>query len=354
MNPGAVRERHSLRPPLYFGGTVKAQQFGNQAAGTVQRPSVDAGIHAKIVGARAQRHHHLLESGVTGTFADSVDRPFHLAGAVQHPGERIRHRQPQIVVAVNADGRPVRAAHLLPDAANQRAVLRGHGIAGGIGDIDDRSTGFNHRFQHLEEVARLRSPGIFGIELHIFDGLSCEFDGLDGHLEDSGLLLTQRPAIAVVLEFARDMDIRGADPRMDSRALRVRQRLAAGHDIGGNGARERTDGRSVNVACNKLDRLEILGRRGWIAGLDHVHVQLCQLSRDQELVTAPQTAPCSLFAVSQSGVENRYFFRHRIVPRVMYTPYRTPVGVRKRRLIRFGLTGPTGECCTRRAGARRR
>ena len=70
--------------------------------------SVDAGIHAEIVGARAQRHHHLLERGVTGTFADSVDGAFHLAGAVQHAGERIRHRQPQIVVAVNADGRPVR------------------------------------------------------------------------------------------------------------------------------------------------------------------------------------------------------------------------------------------------------
>ena len=57
-----------------------------------QLARVDAGVHAEVVRARAQRHHHLFQRRVAGPFADSVDGALHLARAVQHAVQRIGHR----------------------------------------------------------------------------------------------------------------------------------------------------------------------------------------------------------------------------------------------------------------------
>ena len=89
-------------------------QVGQQPARRVDLPRVDAGLEAEQVLAGVQRHHDFLERGVAGPFADPVDRALNLTRAVLNGDQRIGHRQPQVVVAVDgqyglADVRHVRA-----------------------------------------------------------------------------------------------------------------------------------------------------------------------------------------------------------------------------------------------------
>ena len=176
--------------------------------------------------------------------------------------------------------------------------------------LTTRGASLDHRADHFEEVGGIGAPGVFGVKLHVVRELAGAFDRIDGHLQDLALLLGQRLAVAVVAEFAGDMNVGGADAGVNARPLTLGQGLAACLDIGGHGAGERADGRSLNFAADALDRLEIFRRRVGIPGLDDVHVQQRQLPGDDDLVAASEARSGGLFAVAQSRVEDCYFFRH--------------------------------------------
>jgi hypothetical protein len=77
------------------GWNLDAEQVGHQAAGSIQLAGIDAGMHAKVVGARAQRHHNLFQRGVAGPFAQSVDGALHLPRAVEHAGSVLATAMPR-------------------------------------------------------------------------------------------------------------------------------------------------------------------------------------------------------------------------------------------------------------------
>ncbi len=164
--------------------------------------------------------------------------------------------------------------------------------------------------EHLEEICRIGAAGVFGVELDVVGVLAGQLDGVHRHLQNLDLLLAQRLAVPLVPEFAADVDIRRADAGVDARPAGLGQGLAAGFDIGGHGARQGADRRALDLLRDALDGLEIFGRRGGIAGLDHVHVQPRQLRGDRELLPASQAGSGGLLAVAQGGVEYRYFFGH--------------------------------------------
>jgi hypothetical protein len=56
-----------------------------------------------------------------------------------------------------------------------------------------------------------------------------------------------------------------------------------------------------------LDGLGIFGGGAGIAGLDDIHMEQRQLPGDGEFLPAAKPGAGRLFAVSQSGVEYRYF-----------------------------------------------
>ena len=61
----------------------------------------DAGVQADVRLARVQQHHDLLERRVARALADPVDRALDLARARLDAGERVRDREPEVVVAVD-------------------------------------------------------------------------------------------------------------------------------------------------------------------------------------------------------------------------------------------------------------
>jgi hypothetical protein len=146
-------------------------------------------VHAEVIAARAQGHDHFFESSVPCPFADAVDGAFHLARAVLHAGERIGHRKAQIVMAMDADGSALNVGHSLADRPDQAAVLLGHGVAGGVRNVDYRSSGIDRGFDHFEEVTGIGAAGILGVELDVVGILAGKFDGVDRHLENLDPLL---------------------------------------------------------------------------------------------------------------------------------------------------------------------
>ena len=58
---------------------------------------------AERVAADLERHHDLFERGVAGALADAVDGALDLARAGLHRGERVGHREAQVVVAMRRE-----------------------------------------------------------------------------------------------------------------------------------------------------------------------------------------------------------------------------------------------------------
>ncbi len=310
MDAGTVREGVGAHHGLVR-RNGDAEHVGDQAAGSVELARLDAGAYAEIVAARAERHHHFLERGVAGPFADAVDSALHLARAVANAGERVGHGQAQIVVAVDADDGPRDIRHILPDGANQRAELLRHGIARGVRNVDDGGAGVDDGLEHLEQVGRIGAAGVFGVELDVVGVLAGQLDRVDRHLHELGPLLRQRLAVLLVPELAHDVDVRDADPGVDARALGLGQRFAAGLDIARHRAGQGADDGALDLAGDELHGLEVLRRRGRIARLDDVDVQPRQLPGDGQLLPASETGAGRLLAISQRRVEYSHLIGHR-------------------------------------------
>ena len=216
-------------------------------------------------------------------------------------------------MAVHADDGAVDSRNVVADAADQGAILFGHRVAGGVGNVHHGRSGSDDGSDHFEEVGGVGASGVFGVELHLVDELASERDGVDRHLQDLALLFGERLAVAFIAELAIDVNVRCADSGVYAGPLALGQGFAAGFDVGRHGAGERADGGPLNLAANQLDGLEVFGRRVGIARLDDVHVQQRQLSGDGELLAAPQARSGGLFSVSQGSVEYGDFFRHGVV-----------------------------------------
>ena len=110
--------------------------------------------HSKLaekIAARFEGHDDFLHGGVAGALADAVDGAFDLARPVADGGERIGHRQTEIVVAMDADdglaGSEFR--HGIVKMLDERAVLVRHGPAHGVGNVHGGRARRHHRAANL-------------------------------------------------------------------------------------------------------------------------------------------------------------------------------------------------------------
>ena len=92
---------------------------GDEAARRVYLLADDPCIDGEQILAGSQNHHDLFERRVAGAFAYAVDRAFHLARPVSHRSNRVRNRQAQVVVTVNADDGPGDIRDVLHHVADQ-------------------------------------------------------------------------------------------------------------------------------------------------------------------------------------------------------------------------------------------
>ena len=116
----------------------EAGVLADEAAGADDVRRVDVGGQVVGVAAGADCHDHLLQGGVTGALADAVDGALDLPCPGAHRGEAVRHREPEVVVAVHRDYRLVDVADVLVDARDELVELLRRGVAHGVGNVDRR------------------------------------------------------------------------------------------------------------------------------------------------------------------------------------------------------------------------
>ena len=221
----------------------------------------DTGAIRQDVRARRNGHHHLFERRVARPLADAVDGAFDLPRAAAHPGERIRHRQAEVVVAMDGEDRLVRIRHALAHFAEHRLVFVGRGIADRVGNVDRRRAGFDRRLHAATQEIALAARAVFGRPFHVLDVVARARHGGDGEFEN---------LLRLHLQLVLHVDRRCREKDVDARLARVPHRFGATIDVAGRRAGEARD-RGVLYAPRDLgDSLEIALAGDREAGLDDV------------------------------------------------------------------------------------
>ena len=129
-------------------------------------------------------HYHFFEGGVPCAFSQSVDRHFHLACSVLYCSDRIGGRHAQVVMAVGGDDRFVHIGYMIHQVGDFFAVFIRQAIACSVGNVYNRSSGFDDGFYHACQIFVFRTSGIFGIKFYVVHELTGIFYGFDGTGDD--------------------------------------------------------------------------------------------------------------------------------------------------------------------------
>ena len=108
------------------------------------------------------------------------------------------------------------------------------------------------------------------------------------------------------LQLVLDVDVGRGDEGVDPRSLRVLDGLPCTIDVRRVRAGQAGDDRALDLAGDRLHRLEVAGRGDREAGLDDVDAQPRELVGDLELLGRVQRDARRLLAVAQRGVEDLY------------------------------------------------
>ena len=139
-----------------------------------------------------------------------------LSGAGEHPGERVGHREPEVVVAVDGEDDVAQAGDELVEPLQERGELVRHRVADGVGDVDRGRTLLEGDRAHLGGELDLRARGIHRRELDVLAQRAGVGDGrarLTEHVR------------ARALQLVDDVDVRRGDEGVDPRSLRVAHRV---------------------------------------------------------------------------------------------------------------------------------
>ena len=181
----------------------------------------DISMYRKLLAA-ADSHHNLLERGVAGTLADTVDSNLYLTGAVHHTGQSIGGSHAEVVVAVGRNNSLVYVGHIVHQIGDLGAILCGKAVAGGVRDIDNGGSCGNYSLHDPGEIFILGAPGILGVELYVVDIFAGILHTCNSTLED---------VLAVGVEFIFNMVVGSADAGVDALELGEVQSLGGSIDV---------------------------------------------------------------------------------------------------------------------------
>ena len=112
--------------------------------------------------------------------------------------------------------------HMLHQIADLGTILIRQAIPGGVGDVHDGSTRFDHRLYHTSQVLVLRTSRILAVELHVLYESLRVFSSGHGTLDN---------LLSVGVEFIFDVRIRRTDTGVDASSLGEFQSLRRGVNI---------------------------------------------------------------------------------------------------------------------------
>ena len=288
VDAGLVGERVRAHDRL-VGRYRHAGEALDESRGPADLRGVDAGVRLQEVAAHAHRHHDLLERCVAGALADAVDGALELVDAGADRGEGVRDREPEVVVAVGRERDVLELGAQLADAQDERRVLGGQHVADRVGEVDRRRAGLDGGAADRGDELRIGARGVLARELDLVHGRAGALDRRRCVRHD--LVRAEAKLLLHVQRARREEDV-------CPRARRVEERGRGGVDVAGARAAEGGDGDVLHGARDGLDALEVAGRRGGEAGLDHVHAKPLELLPDLHLLVRAQGDSRRLLAVS--------------------------------------------------------
>ena len=274
-----------------------AGETGDEPRGARDLAGDDARLQADVRLPRVQQHHDLLERRVSGALADPVDRALDLARPGLKAGERVRDREPQVVVAVDGEDDVLEPGDELVELLEIRRELERHRVADRVGDVDRGRALVDRDLTDLGGERDVRAGRVHRRELDVVDV------PLGVRDRRAGLALD---VLAGRLQLVLDVDVGGRDERVDPCPRGVLDRVPGGVDVGDMRPREPGDHGSLDPARDLLDRFEVPGRGDREPGLDHVDPQPRELLRDLQLLLGVEADPGRLLAVAQRRVEDQY------------------------------------------------
>jgi len=255
----------------------------------------DSGVKAVQILARGERHDDFLHGRVARPLADAVDRAFDLARARADGGQRVGHRQPQIVVAVDGENRPVDVFDVGEKIGDEVAEFLGDGIADRVRNIDGDRARIDDGRDHLHEIVAVRSRGVHRRELYVVGVGFCQPDGRDRFVEHL------RPAL---LELVFQVDVRRRNKGMDARMRRGLDGLPGPVDVHFVGAGQTRHLGFPDDAGNLPDCVEVSFRGDGKPGLDDIHAEIFELPGQKQFFLRVHAVAGRLLSVAQRRVEN--------------------------------------------------
>src|SRR4051812_32110310 len=267
----------------------------DDAARFDQLLGADGRVETEMVGAGAHRHHHFLERAVAGALADPVDGAFDLPRARFQRGQGVRDGEAEIVVAVHAERHALDPADGLAQMTDERAELVRQRVPDGVGNVDGRRPGGDRALDHLGEEVGLGAGCVLGGVLDVVEELARVRDALLGAARH---LFARHVQLVLAVERAR------REEDVAAPAARVAERRFHLIDIALLGAGQRTHGRTLDLAGDGRDGLEVSRRSGREARFDDVDVKALQRAGDADLLMDVHARARRLLAVAQRGVED--------------------------------------------------
>mmetsp|Transcript_17305 Transcript_17305/g.44762 ORF Transcript_17305/g.44762 Transcript_17305/m.44762 type:complete len:519 (-) Transcript_17305:21-1577(-) len=304
VDPSLVRERVRADDGLVrLHGDAGVQRHHLGRAHDLRRVDVDD--EGVVCWTSAHGHHDLLERRVARALAQRVERHLDLPRARLDRRERVRGRQPEVVVAVRRPDDLLAALAVGAQVRNQRRVLGGHGVPDRVGDVERRRARLRHRVAQLDEEVRVRAPRILRRELDVVAHRLGVLHGRDCALDALG---------ARDVELVLEVDVRRGEERVDAVEWRVAHRVVAAVQVLLVGAREARDAHRcpvrpplrdrANLLRDCPDRLKVSVRGDRETSFAHVHSQAGELPRNEELLFQRERGARRLLTVAQRRVKD--------------------------------------------------
>ena len=128
---------------------------------------IDLGGERHNISTHFQGHHNLFQCGIARTFAQTVDRAFHLTGATLNSGQTIGRGHAKIIVTMGRENNIISPRHRRNQVADQISAFHWGRIPHRIRNIDRACASLNRNLNHTAQIVPFRPGGIHRRPLHV-------------------------------------------------------------------------------------------------------------------------------------------------------------------------------------------
>ena len=270
-------------------------QTGYHTAGRINLLCIDIGLNIDLM-MTLDNHCDFFESGISSTFADTVNGHLYLTGSIQNTSNRICCCHSQIVMTVSRKNRVINAVYMINQIFNLCTIFGRQTVTRRIRYIHHCRSRFDNRFYHTCQIFIVRTSCILCIKFHIIHKTTCilhccyrAFDNL----------------FPIGVEFIFNMRVRSTYTCMDTFMLGEFQSVYRYINILLNSTGQSTNSGPSHRFRNFNHRIKISRAGDGEAGFNYIDPQSFECLRYLNLLHCVQLASRNLFTIPKGGIKNK-------------------------------------------------